>query len=134
MGHFVSAACKGEGCAICARTGIKVGATHKVGEEIPHDDPTPERHNLTAYVCCNCFMLLFGPVADCRDKLWGNPADRMTDRERALAQKFKDAHYHDQGVHAQVSLEFDGTGIGTLIHAVCSGCGARQNITDYDAW
>lgn len=30
-------------------------ATHKVGEEIAHDDPNQIRHNLTAYICCDCF-------------------------------------------------------------------------------
>jgi hypothetical protein len=45
--HFVSATCRGERCAVCGDP-----ATHKVGEEIAHDDPTPIRHNLTAYLCC----------------------------------------------------------------------------------
>lgn len=48
--HFVSAACRGEHCTQCDRA-----ATHKVGEEILHDDPNPIRHNLTAYVCCDHF-------------------------------------------------------------------------------
>lgn len=40
-------------------------ATHKVGEEIPHDDPWRNRHNLTAYVCCPCFRSIMGPAATC---------------------------------------------------------------------
>lgn len=51
--HFVSAACRGERCTLCGQD-----ATHKVGEEILHDDPNPYRHNLTAYVCCCCFQPL----------------------------------------------------------------------------
>lgn len=74
-------------------------ATHKVGEEIPNDEPcrecgatwvygrdpepleTPvdvrcpsmyhmagpaaQRHNLTAYVCCQCFTRILGPATGC---------------------------------------------------------------------
>jgi hypothetical protein len=47
MEHFVSASCVGEKCSMCHSP-----ATHKVGEEIPHDDPNQMRHNYTAYVCC----------------------------------------------------------------------------------
>ena len=32
----------------------------KVGEEITHDDPLQNRHNLTAYVCEKHFRELFG--------------------------------------------------------------------------
>jgi len=42
-----------------------VQATHKVGEEIPHDDPNPHRHNLTAYVCCLHFQQIMGPAVLC---------------------------------------------------------------------
>lgn len=62
MTHFVSAACAGECCALCGEP-----ATHKVGEELLPDDPQPARHNLTAYVCCAHFRMLFGPAAPCRD-------------------------------------------------------------------
>jgi len=55
--HFISASCQGQKCRICS-----LPATHKVGEEIPHDDPMPARHNLTAYVCCAHFMEIVGPV------------------------------------------------------------------------
>lgn len=54
--HFVSVCCRGESCHICREEGRKVPASHKVGEEIPHDEPAPSaggikmsRHNLTAY-------------------------------------------------------------------------------------
>lgn len=53
MKHFVSKSCEGERC-ICGKP-----ATHKVGEEIPHDDPFQARHNLTQYVCCRHFAKLF---------------------------------------------------------------------------
>lgn len=58
--HHVSLSCEGERCAICGKP-----ATHKVGEEIMWDDPTPARHNLTAYVCCHHFRLLFGDAVPC---------------------------------------------------------------------
>lgn len=60
MAHFVSASCEGEVCRVCGDL-----ATHKVGEEIPHDDPMPFRHNHTAYVCCDCFLMLFGVSVPC---------------------------------------------------------------------
>jgi len=60
MHHFVSKSCGGEKCQIC-----KAPSTHKVGEEIPHDDPNPVRHNLTAYVCCAHFTLIMGPAVPC---------------------------------------------------------------------
>lgn len=62
MTHFVSACCQDERCSLCG-----VPATHKVGEELQHDDPNPNRHNLTAYVCCSHFRMLFGDAAPCRD-------------------------------------------------------------------
>ena len=60
MKHFVSASCGGELCRMCNEP-----ATHKVGEEIMHDDPNPGRHNLTAYVCCSHFMLIMGDASPC---------------------------------------------------------------------
>jgi len=57
-GHPVSATCKGERCSICGQP-----ATHKVGEEIPYDDPFKTRHNWTAYVCCEDFTVIFGAWA-----------------------------------------------------------------------
>ncbi len=72
--HFISASCGGEHCRICGEP-----ATHKVGEEIPHDEPNPwpmatakfmsirgaGRHNFTAYVCCRHFRELFGDAVFC---------------------------------------------------------------------
>ena len=48
-------------------------ASHKVGEEIPWDEPVgqiaglpvPDRHEFTAYVCCHHFALLFGDAVFC---------------------------------------------------------------------
>ena len=60
MEHFVSDSCEGEVCSICAEP-----ATHKVGEEIPSDDPELMRHNYTAYVCCKHFRLIFGSAVPC---------------------------------------------------------------------
>jgi len=34
-------------------------ATNKIGEEIQSDDPLPNRHNLTRYVCKQHFELIF---------------------------------------------------------------------------
>lgn len=71
--HFVSVSCGGEKCSMCGEP-----ATHKVGEEIPHDDPSsvlaldlgvpvniPMRHNFTAYVCCAHFREIFGSAVPC---------------------------------------------------------------------
>src|SRR3989344_2692973 len=58
--HFISASCQGEKCQICGQT-----ATHKVGEEIAPDDPLPERHNYTSYVCCQHFHMIMGPAVPC---------------------------------------------------------------------
>jgi hypothetical protein len=55
MKHHVSESCQGENCTLCGAP-----ATHKVGEEIMKDDPQPVRHNLTSYICCHCFVRLFG--------------------------------------------------------------------------
>jgi len=86
MIHFVSTSCTGEMCQ-CGKA-----AKHKVGEEIPSDEPcltcgeswhwssaprtTPAcddlyhlagsiRRNLTSYVCCACFTSLFGTATGC---------------------------------------------------------------------
>ncbi len=63
--HFTAGSCRGEKCAMCYYEKMVVAATHKVGEEIPHDDPNPARHNLTAYVCCDHFVMIVGPAAPC---------------------------------------------------------------------
>ena len=65
MSHPVSGACEGETCSVCRSFGDLVPARHKVGEEILPGDPNPGRHNLTAYLCCDCFRRLFGPVVSC---------------------------------------------------------------------
>lgn len=52
---FRSATCEGEICA-CGQP-----ADAKIGEEIAHDDPNPNRHNLTTYVCRACFDALLSP-------------------------------------------------------------------------
>lgn len=80
MTHFVSLSCQDERCH-CGTP-----ASHKVGEEIPRDQPCPNcgvydgpaagtckwhvpgpqaRHELTAYVCCEHFTELFGPATGC---------------------------------------------------------------------
>ena len=46
---------KGEKCVYCG-----ADAAAKVGEEIMHDDPVPNRHNLTAYLCERHFRQLLG--------------------------------------------------------------------------
>lgn len=51
--HVVSPSCGGEHCRVCGKP-----ATHKVGEETRQ-----RRHNYTAYVCCECFGNIFGPMA-----------------------------------------------------------------------
>lgn len=63
MEHHVSASCGGRNCYICGKP-----STHKVGEEIMWDDPMPNRHNYTAYVCCDCFTMILGPAVPCEKK------------------------------------------------------------------
>lgn len=61
--HFVSESCIGEKCTMCGKN-----ATHKVGEEIAWDDvDNMNRHNYTAYVCCDCFRLIMGPAVVCEE-------------------------------------------------------------------
>jgi len=99
MAHFISSSCNGRHCFCGA------AATHKLGEEIMHDEPCaecgstwrywddkneqgqrilglpkndchgafhtfgPNRHNLTAYVCCEHFTQVLGPATNCpRDR------------------------------------------------------------------
>lgn len=57
--HFVSASCRGERCHVCGSN-----ATHKIGEEIAHDDPNPYRHNLTSYLCCIHFSVVIRANCD----------------------------------------------------------------------
>lgn len=64
MSHFVSASCSSEHCNRCFRvSGQKVPASHKIEESILFDDPLPERHPLTSYLCCECFTEVVG---DCQ--------------------------------------------------------------------
>jgi hypothetical protein len=79
IGHFISATCQGEFCSICLMIGESAGggrepATHKVGEEIAYDEPipelfpgfkTPDRHNFTAYLCCEHFRWIMGRAVFC---------------------------------------------------------------------
>ncbi len=98
--HFVSASCGGEVCP-CGKQ-----ATHKLGEEIPWDEPCmscgqcinpdcaeiyhvfgqPARHNLTAYVCCACFTQVVGVAAGCP----------LTDLERRAVFVYHANHDSDQ--------------------------------------
>lgn len=71
--HFVSASCKGEHCRI---SGCEEVASHKLGEEIPGDDPVGQsRHSLTAYVCCGHYKMVVGDAAPCGE----------TERDNAVA-------------------------------------------------
>lgn len=76
----VAESCGGE---ICSVKGCDRESTHKLGEEIPHDEPCSvcggpggndecviahgfnNRHNLTAYVCCGHFKMIVGKAAPC---------------------------------------------------------------------
>ena len=58
--HYISEYNKGT-CSLC---GDK--STHKIGEEIPEDDPAQQqRHNFTNWVCCDCFRNIMGPAVFC---------------------------------------------------------------------
>jgi hypothetical protein len=52
--HYVSRACEGERC-YCGEP-----ATNKVEETIQFDDPVPQRHPLTAYMCREHFNQIMG--------------------------------------------------------------------------
>jgi hypothetical protein len=53
---FVSVTCGGELCW-CGKPAVR-----KVGEEFAYDEPNPERHNLTRYICAYHFAELMGPA------------------------------------------------------------------------
>lgn len=70
--HKVSECCQGEKCRICYKP-----ATHKVAEEIQVIPPEiiyegnikhrifpAARHPLTAYLCCDHFVMIFGEDID----------------------------------------------------------------------
>jgi hypothetical protein len=48
---------------VCLINNCGKDATHKVGEEILNGDPNPIRHNLTNYVCCRHYKMIFGDLA-----------------------------------------------------------------------
>jgi hypothetical protein len=52
---FRSAQMRGRKCACGA------WAWHKVGEEFAFDEPNPARHNLTQYLCTECFLRTMQP-------------------------------------------------------------------------
>lgn len=54
---FVSKSAEGHTCR-CGEPAVR-----KIGEEILWDDPNPNRHNLTAYVCASCFAMVLGDFA-----------------------------------------------------------------------
>lgn len=58
MTRFVSLSCGGERCYCGAP------AAHKVEETIFHDDPNPNRHPLTSYICHKHFVDVMGPAAE----------------------------------------------------------------------
>lgn len=53
---FVSETCEGEVCW-CGKPAVR-----KVGEEFADDEPNPNRHNLTRYICAHHFAELMGPA------------------------------------------------------------------------
>ena len=53
---FVSETCEGEVCW-CEKPAVR-----KVGEEFAYDEPNPDRHNLTRYICAHHFAELMGPA------------------------------------------------------------------------
>lgn len=61
MTYFVSVSCQGERCGI---PGCSDPAEHKVEETIFHDDPMPQRHPLTTYLCHTHYRQLMGAAAD----------------------------------------------------------------------
>lgn len=79
-GHYVASSCWGVSCHMCGGK-----ASHKVGEEIPWDDPSrqegPRRHNFTAYVCCQCFTNILGAATfcDCKPALSPPPFEDKPD-------------------------------------------------------
>lgn len=65
------AGCDGETCALCSAEAVA-----KISEEIACDDPFPDRHPLTSYLCRMHFRLVMGDVGvnfveNFREKLLG---------------------------------------------------------------
>lgn len=63
MNHPVSNSCKDKLCGPCGRAGVRVPATHKIGEEFLGEAAGVCHSSLIQYVCCSCFALLMGPAA-----------------------------------------------------------------------
>lgn len=63
MTHPISMFCQGKVCGPCLRAGVNAPAAHKIGEEFFKDAPGVIRQGLTQYVCCRCFGLMMGPLA-----------------------------------------------------------------------
>ena len=53
-GPFVSECCEGARC-MCGQPAVR-----KIAEVVFHDDPLPGRHELTAYVCADHFIMVMG--------------------------------------------------------------------------
>lgn len=51
--HAIDATIVGHVCSVCRRP----RAAHKIGEELP---PTATMHNLTNWLCCDCFCVVMG--------------------------------------------------------------------------
>lgn len=126
--HFTSASCSGEFCHLCNEP-----ATHKVGEEIPHDDPLPNRHNFTAYVCCTCFARIFGEYASKASLC--DPLDTVSEEKliaKALASYNGDERVYLSVVDPETSgshwyarlteiVESDGGGVSEFDHRELRG-------------
>ena len=69
---FVSACCEGERC-YCGQP-----AQHKVEEAMFFDEPVPNRHSLTAYICHRHFREIMGPYADHAEYRNRNSSDERT--------------------------------------------------------
>ncbi len=120
MPHHVSSTCIGEVCGACLPA--QVQATHKLGEEIAHDDPSPSRHNLTAYVCCKHFVLILGKAAGCfvpcRTKLVhvppviGYAEDKVKRPDRPCVLEEGHAGDHDLGPYEHEKLKAKEAGDG----------------------
>ncbi len=136
MSHFVSDSCKSERCQVC-----KAPSTHKVGEEIPHDDPNPIRHNFTAYLCCKHFILIFGVSG--HDESTSTPlCYQLGKEELAKLEVWLEDHnktcslakVENQGaIGGRLTYYFTETGLGVVVKVLCA-CGASCDLSDYDSW
>lgn len=102
----VSACCKGEKC-VCGKP-----AAHKVSEVVQFDDPLPDRHPLTSYLCQDCFRRVMGPAA-------GGPKTQPVGKVYRLDYRVKGAALGSQillskdpgdskSVHARIIQNHDG--------------------------